>query len=317
LRENEGSFIRRIGFVLEAVVVIPLGNLVAFLPWKTGRFLATLMGLLIFRLSRKTRELAEGNLDIIYAAKPLGRAEKERIIRRLFINIASSAFEYLKIGNVTESSYLDFIRFEKPEAFFRAVHGEEGLIVVSAHLGNWEILGSVAAKLGGNLGAVIHRQLNPFTDRWLRNIREKDGKIKCYYDEISDMRRMCSHLRSGGTLAILADERNAVRPVYVPFFGRPAATPDGPARLHLLFGTPIAFCFSIKQDDGKYLLTFDGPYQFRKTGSMKKDCEYVMRQIYQKYEEVIREHPDQWFSLLTPRWEKKDQKKISKSGGVR
>ena len=292
------------GFILEAVAVIPLGNLAALLPWKTGRFLATVMGIFIFRLSRKARERASRNLDIIYADMPLSSVEKNRIIRRLFINIASSVYEYLKIGRITESNYLDFVRFEDPEAFYRAVRAEEGLIVVSAHLGNWELLGSIAAKLGKNMGAVIHRQLNPHTDKWLRRIREKDGKIKCYYDEISDMRRMFSHLKRGGTLAILADERHTIRPVHVPFFGRLAATPEGPARLHLRFGSPIVFCFSIKQDDGKYLLTFDGPYQFRRTGNMKKDCEYVMRYIYQKYEKVVREHPDQWFTLLTSRWER-------------
>jgi lauroyl/myristoyl acyltransferase len=303
LRNHEISFFQHIAFVLEAVLVIPLGNLAAFLPWKTGKFMAAHIGLLLFHLSRKARQQADRNLDIIYASKRLSSVEKERIIRKLFINMASSAYEYLKIGHVTESNYLDFVRFENPEPFLRGGQGKEGFIVVSAHLGNWEFLGSIAAKLGWNLGAVIHRQSNPYTDRWLRRIREKGGKIKCYYDEISAMRRMFSHLRKGGTLAILADERHTARPVHVPFFGRLAATPEGPAKLHLLFGSSIVFCFSIKEDDGKYLLTHDGPYVFKKTGNLKKDCEDVMRHIYQKYETVIRNHPDQWFSLLTPRWE--------------
>jgi KDO2-lipid IV(A) lauroyltransferase len=303
LKKKKVSLLRRIGFVLEAAVVIPLGNLAALLPWKIGRPVAALMGLFIFRLSAKARGQAGRNLDIIYAESPLSSTAKERIIQRLFINIATSAYEYLRIGRLTETNYLEFVRIENPEAFFRAVRSKEGVIVVSAHLGNWEFLGSTASKLGMDLGAVIHRQLNPYTDRWLRKIREKHGKIKCYYDDISDMRRMFSYLRAGGTVALLADERQSARPVYVPFFGRPAATPEGPARLHLGFGSPILFSFSIRQDDGKYLLTVDGPYRFERTGNFKKDHEYVMRQINRRYEEVIRMHPDQWFLLLTPRWE--------------
>jgi len=303
LRKQKVSLLRRIGFVLEAAVVIPLGSLAAFLPRKTGRALAALMGLLIFRLSSRTRRQAGRNLDIVYAENPLSCTEKERIIRRLFVNIATSAYEYLGIRQLTETNYLEFVRMENPEAFFRAVRSEGGVIVVSAHLGNWELLGSTAAKLGMNLGAVIHRQLNPYTDRWLRRIREKHGKIKCYYDDRSGMRKMFSDLRSGGALAILADERHSASPLSVPFFARPAATPDGPARLHLRFGYPILFSFSIRQGDGKYLLTVDGPYQFKRTGNLKADCEYVMRQINRKYEEMIRKHPDQWFLLLTPKWE--------------
>jgi len=303
LEKQKVSLLRRIGFVLEAVVVIPLGNLAALVPWKTGRALAALIGLLLFRLSARARWQAGQNLDIVYADNPLSNSAKERIIKRLFINLVTSVYEYLRMGRVTETNYLEFVRIENPEAFHRAIQSEEGVIVVSAHLGNWEFLGSIAAKLGKELGAVIHRQLNPYTDRWLREIRERDGKIRCFYDDISDMRRMFSYLKAGGTLALLADERQSASPVYVPFFGRPAATPDGPARLYLRLGSPILFSFSIRQEDGKYLLTVDGPYHFERAGNLKKGREYVMGQINRKYEEVIRKHPDQWFLLLTPRWE--------------
>ncbi len=306
------SFLRRVGFVLEASIVIPLGNLALLLPWRTGRAIASVAGLFLFCISEKGKNRARENLDIIYWEHPLSEKEKTQIIRRLFVNMATSAFEYLKIRNITADNCLEFVHID--EALYRAIREDRGFIVVSAHVGNWEYLGSIAAKLGKNLGAVIHRQLNPYTDKWLREIREKDGKIRCFYDEVSAMRPMVAHLRRNGTLAILADERHLNNPVFVPFFGRQAATPDGPARLHLLYGTPIVFCFSIKQEDGKYLLTFDGPYHFEKSGDLKKDCEVIMTCMNKKYEEVIRRHPDQWFSLLTPRWERGRPENPEKKG---
>ena len=288
-------------------MVIPLGNLAVFLPWKSGRLLAAFMGILLFHLNRKARKQAGRNLDIIYAENPVSSAEKERIIRRLFINFASSAFEYLKIGAITAENHLQFVRIENSDAFDRAVGEGKGVLAISAHMGNWEILGSIGAKMGKNIGAVIHRQLNPYTDKWLREIREKNGKIRCFYDEVSNMRQVVAHLKGNGILAILADEIYPIKPVVVPFFGRPAATPDGPAKLHLLYGSPLVICFAVKQRDGKYLLTFDGPYHFEKCGDLRKDCEVIMTWINSKYEAMIRKYPDQWFSLLTPRWEQNRQ----------
>jgi len=303
LRGKKISIIRHIGFVLEAALVIPLGKLAALLPWKTGRALASMIGSFIFRLNRNSRKQARINLDIIYGKQSLSEKEKNRIIKRLFIHIASSAFEYLKIGAITAENYTQFVRLENSKAFDCAVGEGKGVLAISAHMGNWEILGSVGAKLGNNIGAIIHRQLNPYTDKWLKEIREKNGKIKCFYDEVSNMRQMVGHLKGNGILAVLADEIYPIKPVFVPFFGRLAATPDGPAKFHLMYGSPIVICFAVKQHNRKYLLTFDGPYHFEKSGDLRKDCEVIMTWINSKYEAVIRKYPDQWFSLLTPRWE--------------
>ncbi len=62
--------------------------------------------------------------------------------------------------------------------------------------------------------------------------------------------------------------------------------------------------FSIRQPDGKYLITFEDAVKFENTGDMEKDCESVMAWINSRYEEYIRMYPDQWFSLLHDRWER-------------
>jgi lauroyl/myristoyl acyltransferase len=62
------------------------------------------------------------------------------------------------------------------------------------------------------------------------------------------------------------------------------------------------FFFCVKQEDGKYLLTSDGPYHFDQTGDFDNDCRAIMTLVNQKYEAIIRKYPDQWFSLFYPRW---------------
>lgn len=305
MNRHRASLLRRMGFVLEATVVIPLGNLAALLPWKTGRTLASMIGLFIFRLNTSGRKHAHVNLDIIYGENALSEKEKDHIIKRLFMNIASSLFEYMKLKSITDSNYLNFVYIQNGEACDRALEEGKGVLAISAHMGNWEILGSVGAILWKNIAAVINRQLNPYTDKWLRKVRENRGRIKCLYHDARGLNyRIGFHLKQNGTIALLADQKDLSCTLIVPFFGMPSLTADGAAKLHLLYGSPIVICFAVKQTDGKYLLTYDGPYHFDRSGNLKKDCQVIMTWVNSKYEEMIRKHPDQWFSLLTPRWER-------------
>jgi KDO2-lipid IV(A) lauroyltransferase len=116
------------------------------------------------------------------------------------------------------------------------------------------------------------------------------------------MTHVGNHLRRNGILALLVDQAYISKSLFVPFFGVPCATADGPAKLHLWYEIPIVLVFCIRQNDQKYHVSFEGPYYFDKSDDLRKDCENAMLLINQRYEEIIRKHPDQWFSLLTPRW---------------
>jgi Kdo2-lipid IVA lauroyltransferase/acyltransferase len=300
---------RRLGFVVEAVIVIPLGMLVSLLPLSLVGILGRMAGSLLFHMARKQKLLACRNLDIVFADHPLSRNEKDRIVRKLFINLACSAFEYLKVGVLRADNYEQFVRLENPrtsEELDHVLSRGKGMLAISAHIGNWEYLASVCSKAGKNMAAVINRQHNPYTDRWLKNIREQDGGVRCYYNETGGLLRIVKHLRQNGVVALLADEAAPSGAVQAPFFGRETATTPGPARLHLKYGAPLMCYFCVRQVDGKYLLTSDGPYHVEPTGEFDRDCRTVMTLINQKYEAVIRKYPDQWYSLLYPKWNQQE-----------
>jgi Kdo2-lipid IVA lauroyltransferase/acyltransferase len=305
LREKNISGLRRVGFILEAIVVIPLGALISFLPWKMGRILGRIAGTFLFHAAKRERKHAYHNLDVVFAENPIPEDEKERIVRNLFINMAWTAFEYLKIGEMTAENYQKFVTLENPrtsEQLDRVLEMKRGVIGITAHIGNWEYIASLGAKVGKNIAAIINRQLNPYTDRWLKNIRENRGKVKCHYNETPGLIQIIKHLKQNGILAILADEAASSGSVYAPFFGRETATTSGPARLHLRYRAPIMFYFCVRQGEGKYLLSSDGPYHFDRSDDFERDCMAVMTLINQKYEAVIKKYPDQWFSLVYPRW---------------
>jgi Kdo2-lipid IVA lauroyltransferase/acyltransferase len=289
-------------FLLEAIVAIPLGTLVSSLPWKMAKAFGLLVGKVLFCLDGRDRRQAYHNLDLMYADHPLTQEQKDRLVRRLFLNIGVGAVEFFKIGSLSAGNYRQFVEMGDYRPLLHALEEGKGVLAISAHLGNWEVLGSIVAKLGLNVGAVIKRQENPFTDRWLTNIRERKGKVKCFYHDASVMLHVDRHLKQNGILALMADQRELSRPVFAPFFGQVCPTQDGPARLHLWYEAPIVFPLAIRMDNGKYLLSVDGPYHFETTGDMSEDCREMMAWVNRKYEEMIRKYPDQWFSLLTPRW---------------
>jgi Kdo2-lipid IVA lauroyltransferase/acyltransferase len=305
LQQQHFNNLQHLGFVLEAIVVIPIGTLLSWLPWTMVNPLARIAGTLLFHLAQKDRQQAYQNLDIVFADNLLAEVEKERIGRNLFINLVRVALEFLKIGDLTAQNYGQFLRLENPEAqqeLDRVLGMKKGALNITAHIGNWEYLASASAKVGNNTAGVINRQLNPYTDRWLKGIREHKGKVRCYYNETSGLIGVVKHLKHNGLVGILADEAASSAGIEVPFFGRETATPSGPAKFHLRYGVPLMFNFCVRQDDGKYLICADGPYHFERSDDFENDCRAIMTLVNQKYEAIIRKYPDQWFSLFYPKW---------------
>jgi Kdo2-lipid IVA lauroyltransferase/acyltransferase len=296
------GFGQQLLFLLEAMFAIPAGTLISRLPWNTARALGRLAGLLMFHLDKRDKRQVYYNLDLIYSDNPLSQVEKHRIVRQLFSNVAMGAIEFLKIADLRADNYEEFVEVGDYAPLLRALEGGKGVLAITAHLGNWEYLGSVVAKLSLNVAVIIKRQHNPYTDKWLKEFREHKSKVKCFYKDSSAMVHVDRHLKQNGVLGFMVDQRELGRPVLVPFFGMECPTHDEPAKLHLWYEAPLVMCFAVMRNTGKYYLWAEGPYHFKRTGDTGKDCRDIMTWVNLKYEEIIRKYPDQWFSLLTPRW---------------
>jgi len=301
--KKKTTLTRTIAYILEAVTVIALGTIFSRLPRTYIHRFGVLSGRILFHLDRKDRKRAYGNLDIMYKEAPFPPSEKDRIVKRLFENIATLALEHLQLARLCAENLAVFVKSENFQAVIQALDEKRGVLILTAHLGNWEYLGVLGSRLDYRVAAVLKHQHNPYTDRWLARIHERRAGFQCLYHGRGLNYRIGLHLKRNGILALLADQRDVSSPLVVPFFGRPGQTADGPARLHLWYGSPMVFAFSIKQPDGTYLLEFDGPHRFSGSGDRETDCARIMTFINQKYEAMVRQYPEQWLSLLTPRWE--------------
>lgn len=299
------TFFQRIAYILEYIVVVPFAGLLSLIPRRWLPAFSRPIGWLIYKINKKDKKWAYYNLDIVYKDNPLTWEEKDKIVRQLYRNLIIIAIEYLQLGRITAKNYHKYVEYENyHESLERLQKEGRPSIAVTLHLGNWEVMGTVFAKLGLNLAVVINRQWNPYTDKWLKNIREKKGKIKSFYNEISEVKNIARHLQNKGCIALVADQTYYFKPLIVPFFGVPAGTAEGPAKFHLKYKAPIVMAYSYRQANGKYKVIYEDPVEFESTGDHQADHERIMTWINKKYESYILQHIDQWFSLLHARWER-------------
>src|SRR5262249_25684904 len=207
--------------------------------------------------------------------RPLGirRAVVERQIAAALPELAHdevrrmAAAAYAHLGRTSiETALLPLYDRDRIIDLFAAVEGwrivEEmlargkGLIVVSGHLGNWELGGAYLAARGLPISVVARYMANPLFDRYLTRTRERIGMTVIHDDEA--VRRVPRALRNGEAVAFLMDQGVVgLASTWVPFFGRFAKTPRGPATFALRLGAPIVFGAALRQLDGRYRLNFE------------------------------------------------------------
>jgi KDO2-lipid IV(A) lauroyltransferase len=173
----------------------------------------------------------------------------------------------------------------------------KGLIVISAHIGNWELLARRAA-LDGYRFAVVVRQSHDDGMNEVTDYARKSGGYEVLARGNS-AKGVLQRLRSGGIIAVLPDQKS--EDVFVPFFGRLTGTVAGPASLALKTGAPILTMFCLRMPDGTYKIEIAPDVDISSTGDLEADRIRLMADITAEIERVVRLHPDQWL-WLHDRW---------------
>jgi KDO2-lipid IV(A) lauroyltransferase len=164
-----------------------------------------------------------------------------------------------------------------------------GAVIVTGHLGNWEAAGAAVASLGMPLAAVVKRQSNDEFDRLLVDSRRRIGIEPVYMED--SRARLPELIRSGTSVALVADQDAGNRGLFVPFLGRPASTFRGPARLSMSTGAPLFFGSAIREGDG-YRAILEPVKTDLTGGEAELD---LTRKWAQRLEAWVRRYPDQYF----------------------
>lgn len=215
------------------------------------------------------------------------------VARRSYDSLGRTSIETALLPTFSREKLLSlFERVEGWDIFERALAEGKGVVVVTGHLGNWEIAGSyIAAHLPFH--AVSRRMQNPAFDAYLTRTRAKGG-MQMIWD--GDAVRVAPRvLRQNQLVAFLADQDGlGLASTFVPFFGRPAKTPRGPAVFALRLGAPMVFGVSVRQPSGRYALLLE-EVTAPVSGDRETDVDALVLAFTQKLEAMIRRFPEQYF----------------------
>jgi KDO2-lipid IV(A) lauroyltransferase len=168
-----------------------------------------------------------------------------------------------------------------------------GAILVAGHLGNWELAGAYLGARGVPLEAVARQQENPLFDAYLTRTRERIG-MKVIYDGDA-VRRVPRALRSNAAVALIMDQGTVgLASTWVPFFGRLAKTPRGPATFALRMQAPILFIAPLRKPDGRFVLDIER-VPVHETGDRNADIDRIVADYTKVLEKWVRRAPEQYF----------------------
>ncbi|MBI4565478.1 MAG: lysophospholipid acyltransferase family protein [Planctomycetes bacterium] len=308
--------------ILSYLLIRYLIAVVDMCPYGAARRLGKLLGRLMYVLDAKHRRIAVKNIARA-EGMPRRPSEIHRLVRRVYEHLGISAVETLLIPRLMARDRLSrYVKLENFQIFDKALAEGRGVIVVCAHLGNWELAALATSLAGYPLVSVARPIENPFLDAYVNRLRSSTGqRIVPKYNAV---RTMAASLKRNSILAILADQNARKDGVFVPFFGRPASTVRSAALLALKYGAPIIPVNFYRHGRMEHRVVATPPLDVPRDPGITR--EEAVRRITAAFtarlEAFIREHPEQWM-WLHARWKTKppesaepgpsDEKTLSRS----
>ncbi len=262
------------------------------LGWRASSWVGGHIARLVYRPLGIRRDVVERQ---IAAAFPEWSAEMVR-------SCAAQSYESLGRTSI-EAAVLPGTSREEIIARVERVEGWEhveqsralgkGVIVVTGHLGNWEVGGAYFAARGMPLDVIARGMANPIFEAYVNHTRHQIG-MEVIHDKDA-VRRTPRSLRDNRFVAFLSDhDALGLASTFVPFFGRPAKTPRGPAVFALRFEVPVLFIVAIREPSGRYAL-FIEPVPVHLTGEREADIDAIVLTYTQMLEQYVRRYPGQYF----------------------
>lgn len=277
-------------------------GMLALLPRRTAARLGGALMRVYLRLAPSRRAILAGNLS--HAFPGMDAAQIERLSGDSVASVGAAFVEFLQVSGMSEEQIRQRVRVSGEEHLLAARALGRGVFLLSAHFGGWE-LGAIRAGLIGETIAPVVRPLdNPHLEAELARRRTRFGnRLIAKRDAARDILR---DIRGGKTVAILVDQNVLAREaVFVPFFGRLAATTPSLALFQLKTDAPVVPAFVRPEGGGRYMLELGKPILAEEFRAPGRDRDEAVRRATSRYmevtEEVIRTKPEAWLWMHN-RW---------------
>lgn len=265
------------------------------------------LGSMAFHLFKEAREVALKNLTDVFGHQKAA-AEIQKLARKVFWMIGANAADIMRAVPIESLDELKrFVKIEGEEYLKAAIDKGNGVIMISAHLGAFELVGSFLGLAGYRPIALGTALKDEKLNSMLRKQRASKGGEAVQRGK--ETFRLFKALKSGRLVGMLIDQDTRVKSRFVNFMGRPAATPIGPTLMALKTGAAVVPIYISLQTDFTQLLRVNPEVTIECTGDEEKDLIQNTQRISDTTEKAILENPEQWV-WMHERWKTRPGEEI-------
>ncbi len=271
------------------------------LPLTVAQFLGRRLGSLAWHVARGERKKALKNIAIAFPA--WSDAERRNTIQAMFRHLGMMVFELTWLPNLKLDARS---KFEGHERLLQIIDGGRGVVIFTAHCGNWEWLSYATGLLGRPVSVLQRERDSPEMNRYITELRAKANVRTIDRGSAASAKEMIQAIRRGGILAFVIDQNIRTESVKVPFFGKPALTPIGPAKLAVRTEAVVIPAVAERLTDGTLRLQFLEPIECTRDD----DPVALTARVTKTIEEHIRRVPEQWV-WMHDRWRERPKWDVS------
>ena len=243
-----------------------------------------------YLLSGRDRTSVRENLRAVLPG--IDKKLLEKHTRDVFFNFARYLSVFFRFNKLSLAYIKENVKIEGRHYIDEALSLGRGLIVVSAHIGNWELGGAVLGLLGYPVDAITLTHSHKAVNDFFNGKRASTGLRVIPLEKA--VRGVFSALNRNEIVCILGDRDFTRGGIVLDLFGLPAMIPKGPAVFSLRNKTPILISFMLQESAGRSRLVFSAPIKFAPAGDYEKDVRMLTELYLRQLEDCIRKYPGQW-----------------------
>lgn len=284
--------------------------------------LGRLLGMLLYFFDVPHRRLVGVNLKFCYPQ--WSRQQIRELCKRIFRNTGITLIEICQLAFISRKKLLSLFQVKDEANLVNALKLNRGVIIITAHIANWESgFAFAGCYFGRPLTGVARHLRNTRLDRWFYHLRTRFGnKIIFKKGALPEMRQT---LRKGEIVALTMDQSRGKQAIGVNFFDHQATATPAAALLALRCKSPVVPMFCIREADGILTVHTASPIQIQNSGDLRADLRINTQLMMDAVEDMIRRYPDQWiwfqrpwkktYPRLYPAWEARRRRRKKRKNG--
>ena len=264
------------------------------LPARLGYFVAALVGNIIYLTAPRSRRVVAVNAW--HVLRPVNRRTFRRTVRRIFVNTSKNYYDLVCVPSFDLARLRSIVAVHGWEHFESALAHGRGVVVATAHLGNFDLVAQIMTGLNVPVAGLAEPLQPPELFRFVNGLRTSRG-LSFFPVGYAGLKALIRVLRAGGAVGVACDRDIQKNGVPAPFMGELTALPPGPVDLALHTGALVVPAFSVRRSNNAFDLYMEPALSCTQRSRRLEN----VRELAGYVERYVRAYPDQWV-VMEPVW---------------